>query len=147
MEYLSEILIVAAILVVVAVAAVSFEPANPLEPWLRLMQRYAAGQQPPGVSFPDQDVLFGSGRGRLKSMAIAAKFDATIDDFGLWINYKGPLPEDVASVIRIPGTHVRFSGQHGQHYLFELYAEPPVKMGVRCEFGETLMGRCNSTEA
>lgn len=147
MEYLSEILVVAAILVVVAVAAVSFEPANPLEPWLRLAQRYAAGQQPSSVSFPEQDVHFGSGRGRLKGMAIAAKFDATIDDYGLWISYKGPLPENVASVIKIPGTHVRFSGQHGQHFLFELYAEPPVKMGVRGEFGETLMRRCNPAEA
>ena len=147
MEYLSEILIVAAILVVVAVAAVSFEPANPLGPWLRLTERYSAGQQPPTVSFPEQDVLFGSGRGRLKTMAIAAKFDATIDEYGLWIVYKGPLPEEVASSVRIPGTHVRFSGQHGQHYLFELYAEPPVKMGVRGEFGEQLMQRCSSAAA
>jgi hypothetical protein len=147
MEFLSEILIVGAILAVVAVAAVSFEPANPLEPWLRLAQRYSAGQQPGSLSFPDQDILFGSGRSRLKSMAIAAKFDAEIDDFGLWIIYKGPLPEEVVSSVRIPGTHVRFGGQHGQHYLFELYAEPPVKMGLRGELGEKLMQRCNSATA
>ena len=142
MEQMGTVFIVMAVLLVVAIAAFSFEPANPLEPWMRLVQSYATQRQPSQVSFVDQDVRFGSKRGGLKSLSIAAKFDATIDDFGFWLTYKGPLPEDCADTIKIPGTHVRFITHSGDQYAFELYANSPVTMGVRGDLGELLMQRC-----
>lgn len=142
MEHMGSALIALAILLVVAIAAFSFEPSNPLEPWFRLVQTYAAQRQPSQVSFVDQDVRFGGKRGGLKSLSIAAKFDATIDDFGFWLTYKGPLPEDCAETIKIPGTHVRFVTQSKDLHAFELFAQPPVTIGVRGELGEQLMQRC-----
>ena len=93
-----------AVILVVAIAAFSFEPANPLEPWLRLVQSYGTGRAPSQVSFVDQEVTFGGKRGGLKKLSIAARFDATIDDFGFWLTYKGPLPDDCPDTIKIPGT-------------------------------------------
>lgn len=142
MEFMSEAFVVLAILLVVGVAAFSFEPANPLESWLRLAQSYGTGRQPSQVSFPGQDVLFGAKRGGLKKLSIAAEFDATVDDFGFWLTYKGPLPEDATETIKIPGTHVRFVLQNGDQYVFELFAEPPVTVAVKGELGATLMERC-----
>jgi len=142
MEYFGSAFIALAVLLVVVIAAFSFEQANPLDPWLRLIQSYATSRAPSTVSYVDQDVRFGAKSGSLKSLAIAAKFDATIDDFGFWLTYKGPLPDEVPDTIKVPGTHIRFVGQKGGQHVFDLYSDPPVKVGVRGELGDVLMERC-----
>lgn len=142
MEHMGSAFIALAVILVVALAAFSFEPANPLEPWLRLVQSYGTGRQPSQVSFVDQEVTFSGKRGGLKKLSIAAKFDAAIDDFGFWLTYKGPLPDNCPDTIKIPGTHVRFITQAGKEHVFELYAEPPVTVGVRGDLGDLLMQRC-----
>lgn len=145
MEQMGSALIALAVILVVAIAAFSFEPANPLEPWLRLVQSYATPRQPSQVSFVDQEVQFGGKRGGLKNLAIAARFDATVDDFGFWLRYKGPLPEDCPDTLKIPGTHVRYLSKVGRQQVFELFASPPVAMGVQGELGEALMQRCRQS--
>lgn len=142
MENLGSAFIALAVLLVVVIAAFSFEQTNPLDPWLRLIQSYATQRAPSQVLYPNQDVRFGAKSGSLKSMSIAAKFDATIDDFGFWLTYKGPLPDEVPDTVKVPGTHVRFVAQKGDQFIFDLFAEPPVKIGVRGELGSTLMERC-----
>lgn len=141
MEYLGTALIALAVLLIVVIAAFSFQPANPLEPWLRLVQSYATNRQPSQIGFADQQVLFGGTRGGLKTLSIAAKFDATIDDFGLWLTYKGGLPEDCPDTVKIPGTHVRFVAEKGDQFMFDLFAEPPVRIGLRADLGKTLRQR------
>lgn len=142
MEYMGSAFIALAVLLAVVIAAFSFEPANPLEPWLRLVKSYAAGGRAPQVAFADQVVQFGAKRGGLKDLAIAARFDATIDDFGLWLTYKGPLPDDTPATLKIPGTHIRYLSGAGQKELFEIYASPPVRIGVRGELAKELQRRC-----
>jgi len=142
MEYLGSAFIALAILLVVVIAAFSFEQTNPLDSWLRLAQSYATPRAPSQVSYTHQDILFGAKSGSLRSLAIAAKFDATIDDFGFWIIYKGPLPDEVPDTVKIPGTHIRFVGQKGNQFIFDLFAEPPVKVGLHGELGSLLMDRC-----
>ena len=46
MDFLGPAFVVFAILIVVAIAAVSFEPANPFEKWLQLAERYATERRP-----------------------------------------------------------------------------------------------------
>lgn len=142
MEYLGSALVALAVLLVVVIAAFSFEQSNPLDAWFRLIQSYATPRAPSQVSFANQDIRFGSKAGNLKNLAIAAKFDATIDDFGFWIIYKGPLPDEVPDTVKIPGTHIRFVGQKSNEFVFDLFAEPPVKISVRGELGNALMERC-----
>ena len=131
-----------AVVLVVAIAAFSFEPANPLEPWLRLVTSYGTPRQPSQVAFTDQEVQFGGKRGGLKNLAIAAKFDATVDEFGFWLTYKGPLPEDCTDTLKIPGTHVRYVARVGRQQVFELFASPPVTIGLSGELSDVLMQRC-----
>jgi len=142
MEYLGSAFVVLAVLLVVAIAAFSFEPANPLEPWFRLAKSYATNREPSQVGYVDENVLFGQKRGGQKSLSIAAKFDATIDDFGFWLTYKGPLPDDCPETLKIPGTHIRFVTEVGNQYVFDLFAEPPVTVSLKGELGELLMQRC-----
>lgn len=142
MEYFGSALIALAVLLVVVIAAFSFDQANPLEPWLRLVQSYGTQRTPSQVSFANQDVRFGGKRGALKSLSIAAKFDVTIDDFGFWLTYKGPLPDGCAETVKVPGTHIRFVAQKGGQNVFDLYADPPVRIGLRGELGDILMERC-----
>lgn len=142
MEYLGPTFIVFAILLVVTIAAMSFEPANPLEAWFKLAERYQTARRPSAVEFSDQLLLFGTGR--VKRLNDFARFDVTIDDFGLWIVYRNNDQDEVPSALKIPGTHVRYRGQQGGRYLFELYAEPPVRMAAGGELGGTLRQRCQA---
>lgn len=142
MEYLSETLIVAAILIVVAVAVVSFEPANPFASWLKLAERYGTERRPSQIQHAGQKVLFGGQRGRLRTLNEFVTFDMTIDEFGLWIVLNGVDPEQAVTGLKIPGTHVRPAGQHGKNFLFDLYAEPPVRIAVSGQLGSELAERC-----
>jgi hypothetical protein len=142
MEHMGSAFIALAVVLAVAIAAFSFKPANPLEPWLRLATSYATPRQPSQMAFVNQDVQFGGKRGGLKNLAIAAKFDATVDDFGFWLAFKGPLPEDCPATLKIPGTHVRYVSEVGNLQVFELFASPPVTIGVRGELGDALRQRC-----
>lgn len=144
MEYIGPILIVFAILIAVAVAAVAFEPANPFAKWLQLAKHYATPRRPSAVQYADQKIQFGGQKARLTSLNEFVRFDVTIDDFGLWVVCKGIETDEVPLALKIPGTHVRFCGQHGRNYLFDLYAEPPVRIAVHGELGEELQRRCRS---
>ena len=144
MDFLGPAFVVFAILMVVAIAAVAFEPANPLEQWLRLAERYATERRPSEVQFPDQRMLFGGKRGRLKPLTPFVTIDATVDDFGLWLVCKGVEAEQFDPAVKIPGTHVRAAGTHGKHYVFELYAEPPVRIAVHGDLGQELANRVSS---
>jgi len=140
MDYLGPTFIVFAILVVVVIAAVAFEPANPFESWVRLAERYQTARRPSELHFSDQRLLFGAKR--LKRLNDFALFDAAIDSFGLWIIYKNNDNQELPDALKIPGTHVRFRGQQGNQYVFELFAEPPVRICVRGELGAQLQKHC-----
>jgi len=147
MEYLTEAFIAIVVIAVVAIAAVSFEPANPLAPWLKLVERYATGRRPSQRTFTDVSVLFGSPRRAPRPLTDFGHFDVALDDFGLWFVYKGPLPDDCPAGIKIPGTHVRFVQQKGDQYLFDLFAEPPVRIAVPGEAGAAIQQKCQSDPA
>ena len=142
MAYLTEAFIAIAIIAVVAIAAVSFEPANPLASWFKLAERYGTERRPSQRAFTDVGVLFGSTRGALRPLTDFGKFDVELDDFGLWLIYKGPLPDDCAAGIKVPGTHVRFVKQKGDQYLFDLFAEPPVRIAVQGDPGVMIQQKC-----
>jgi hypothetical protein len=144
MDFLGPAFVVFAILIVVAIAAASFEPANPFEQWLRLAERYATGRRPSSVAFADQRMLFGGKRGRLKPLTPFVTIDATVDDFGLWLVCKGVEAEQFEPALKIPGTHIRAAGKHGKHYVFELFAEPPVRIAVQDALGQELVNRVSS---
>ena len=86
------------------------------------------------------------GHKRVKRLNDFARFDTAIDDFGLWIIYRNNDQDEIPGALKIPGTHVRFEAHHGQQYLFQLYAEPPVCMTAKGEFGETLMNKVQGNE-
>lgn len=144
MDFIGPAFVVFAILIVVAIAAVSFEPANPFEQWLRLAERYATERRPSEIGFADQRILFGSKRGRLKPLTPFVTIDATLDDFGLWLVCKGVEAEQFEPALKIPGTHIRAAGQHGKRFVFELYAEPPVRVAVQGALGQELLNRARS---
>jgi hypothetical protein len=144
MDFLGPAFVVFAILIVVAIAAVAFEPANPFEQWLRLAERYATERRPSEVQHPGQRILFGGKRGSLKPLTPFVTVDVTVDDFGLWLVCKGVEDPQFAPAVKIPGTHVRAAGNKGKHYVFELYAEPPVRIAVSGALGQELANRVSS---
>ncbi len=139
MEYFSETLIVLMILVGVAVAAVAFEPADPLENWKRLTEHYATSGWPGDPQFTMQQIHFGGPRGALKPLSPSATFDVEVDEFGLCLAGRGIGAEDTPDIVRIPGTHVRPAGKRRQGYVFKLYAEPAVRILVGGELGSELL--------
>ena len=147
MQYRTEPCSANVVLAVVAIAAVSFEPRNPLAPWVKLVERYPTDRRPSQRTFTDVSVLFGSPRRAPRPLTDFGHFDVALDDFGLWFVYKGPLPDDCPAGIKIPGTHVRFVQQKGDQYLFDLFAEPPVRIAVPGEAGAAIQQKCQSDPA
>lgn len=141
MSYLGPALAVLAILAVVAVAAVAFEPANPFALWLKLAEHYGSDRRPAQLTHPNELVLFASMRGGFKSLGEATSFDVAIDDDGLWIVMKGSRPEGCPTVLKIPGTHIRFREQRGEQYHFDVFARPPAKMALSGDLGKEIMQR------
>ena len=139
MDLLGPTFIVFAILIIVAVAAVSFTPSAPYDVWLKLAERYQTQRRPSTIEFSNQVLMFGEKR--VKRVNDFARFDATIDDFGLWIIFRNNDQAEIPSALKIPGTHVRYEAHHGEQYLFQLYAEPTIRMTAKGEFGKTLMNK------
>ena len=144
MDFLAQTLIVFAILITVVIAALSFEPADPFAAWVKLAERYGTDRRPSAIQFAGQRLRFGGQRARPKPLNSFVTFDATIDDFGLWIICKGIDEEQFPAALKIPGTHVRFLVEKGNEYLFDLYAEPPVRISVRGDLGRALAERSRS---
>ena len=144
MDFMGSTLIVFAILIAVAVAAVAFEPANPLQQWIKLTEQYGTHDQPSNAQFTGQQITFGGQRGGLKSLNKFVSFDATIDEFGLWLVLKGAENPDITPAVRIPGTHVRPVGQRGRTMRFDLFAEPPVRIGVTGDLAAELTQKLNN---
>jgi hypothetical protein len=142
MEHLGSAIIVFAVLIGVAIAAIAFEPADPLQKWLKLTEQYGTSDRPSEIQFAGQTIHFGGRRGSLRLVNPSALFDATVDNVGLWLVLKGVDDTDVPSALRIPGTHIRPAGNRGSSYHFDLYAEPPVRMAVSGEFGAELHRKC-----
>ena len=139
MEYLGETIVVLLILVGVAVAAVAFEPADPLENWNRLIERYGTSNWPGNPQFTAQQIQFGGPRGALKPLSPEATFDAEIDEFGLCLAGRGIDSGGNSHIIRVPGTHIRPGGKRKQGLVFKLYAEPPVRILVAGELGSEML--------
>ena len=66
MEHLGSAIIVFAVLIGVAVAAIAFEPADPLQKWLKLTEQYGTHDRPSEVQFANQQIRFGGQRGSLR---------------------------------------------------------------------------------
>lgn len=141
MESLGPGFIVIAVLVIVAVAAVAFQPADPMEKWLRLTASYGTREQPQTVQYTGQQILFGGERGGLKELHPAISFEATIDDHGLWLVGRGMTGPEVPSTVKIPGTHIRSAGKRGKQCRFDIFAEPPVRIAVAGDFGAELRSK------
>lgn len=142
MAYMTQAFIALAVIAVVAIAAVSFEPANPFASWLELAKRYGTDRLPSQFVFTGEHILFGATRGPLRSLKQYAVFDATLDEYGLWLHVKGTIPDGCPPTLKIPGTHIRSVKQKGEDYHFEIFAEPPVKMVAHGALGKGIMRRC-----
>lgn len=130
--------VVILVLIAVAIAAISFEPANPLQKWFKLTESYGTRERPSQTQYTDQRILFGGQRGGLKPLQPGVTFEATIDDHGLWLVCPAMVNPQSTPAVRIPGTHIRPAGRRGKQYRFELYAEPPVRIAVEGELGAEL---------
>ncbi len=144
MDFIGPTLIVFAVLIVVAIAALSFEPADPFAAWIKLAESYGTARRPSAIQHTGQRIRFGGQRGKLKHLNDFVTFDTTIDDFGVWIICNGIDEEQFPAALKIPGTHVRFAGAQRNEYLFDLYAEPPVRISAHGEFGQALEERSRS---
>jgi hypothetical protein len=147
MEFLGQSLIVFGILIAVAIAVVAFEPASPFAKWVELAKRYATNERPDATQFRGQTILFGGTRGNLKALDENLRFDIATDDFGLWLTANGADPKQIERpVVRIPGSHVRFHKQRGDEFTFDLFAEPPVRIALHGEAGQTVRTLCEGNE-
>lgn len=147
MEFLGQALVVFGILIAVAIAVVAFEPASPVARWVELAKRYATSERPESIGFRGQTIWFGGTKGAPKPLVDGLRFDIATDDFGLWLIANGADRELIEKpVLRIPGSHVRFHKQQGETCFFDLFAQPPVRIALQGEAGQTLRSLCEGKD-
>ena len=96
---MTQIFIVFIVLLVVVIASLAYEPANPFDAWLKLAERYQTSRRPSEIQFTNQVLMFGAKR--VKRLNDFARFDVTIDDFGLWIIFRNNDQEEIPDALKI----------------------------------------------
>lgn len=138
-------LLVFSVLGLVAIAAVSYVPANFLGNYRRLAERFETNCRPKSITFPGEYIMVGRLiRGPYffaKSFGDFARFDVTIDDEGLWFLYDGPLPSKAPDCMLVPWDRVKLKNNRGHIYFFDIEASDPVEISVAATLGEAICRR------
>lgn len=147
MDDIATSLIVLAILAAVAVAAVMYTPTTFLGQWQKLASVYQTSNTPPSANFPDEHIFFGKLMPLLpfrSDLGEYAKFDVALDDDGLWLMYDGPLPPKCPPRMFVPGNHIKYLKDKGEHFFFLIHADRPVPMMTRRPLGEAIQRKMTS---
>ena len=98
------------------------------------------------ASFRNVAIRFGHGFSAFvtpwkRNLAEYARFDAEIDDEGLWLMYDGPEPRKAPPVMLIPFSRIEYCGQSRRWHAFNVQADQVVPMSLDHEMGNALKRR------
>ncbi len=133
MDFLASPFGVMAILGIVAVAAVVFQPAKYVGIWQKVAELYATERRPSSTAFPGEDVAFG--------LYEFTRIDAALDDEGFWMVYNGPDPRKAPPCALVPWDCIRFKDNKGDRYNFQIRLKKPQEFYVSPELGSALQRR------
>lgn len=133
MDFLASPLGVFAILAVITIAAVVYEPSSYVGIWREFAKHYETKRRPQSIRFAGEELSLGEDE--------FAHVDASIDDEGLWILYNGPEPGKAPECSLIPWDRLRFRRQTPSRYNFQVRLNQPLDIYVSPELGKAMQPR------
>ena len=133
MSFLASPLGVLLILAIVAIAAVSFQPARYVGIWREVARFYETDKRPSSLQFRDEEISLG--------LYEFARVDAQLDDAGFWILYNGPEPGKAPPCVLIPWDCIRFKQETDSRHNFQIRLKDPQELLVSAELGAALIRR------
>ena len=133
MNFLASPLGVLTILAIVAIAAITFQPARYVGIWREVARYYETERRPSSTQFRDEEISLGSYE--------FARIDAQLDDEGFWIVYNGPDPKKAPPCVLIPWDCIRFKQETESRHNFQVRLKHPQELLVSPELGAALKRR------
>ncbi|MDH5621004.1 MAG: hypothetical protein OEY74_02885 [Gammaproteobacteria bacterium] len=133
MSFLASPLGVLLILAVVAIAAITFQPARYVGIWREVAKFYETERRPSSTPYRDEEISLG--------LHELARIDAQLDDEGFWIVYNGPEPSKAPPCVLIPWDCIRFRQASDSRHHFQIRLKNPQELLVSPELGAALKRR------
>ncbi len=136
MNFLASPIGVLVILVIVAIAAVAFEPAKYVGAWREVAERYETNRRPSSIAFPGESISLG--------IYEFTHVDAALDDEGFWMMYNGPDPKKAPACVLISWDCIRFKQAQESRHNFQIKLKKPLEFYVSPDLGAALQRRSMS---
>lgn len=133
MSFLASPLGVFAILAVVAIAAVVFQPARYVGIWREVAKFYETERRPSARQFHNEEISLG--------LFEFARIDAALDDEGFWMLYGGPDPRKAPRCVLIPWDCIRYKQETDSAHNYQIRLKDPQELLVSPELGAALKRR------
>ncbi|MDE0789097.1 MAG: hypothetical protein OSA87_00080 [Woeseiaceae bacterium] len=133
MNFLASPIGVIAILAIVAIAAVMYQPAKYVGVWRELAKLYETDKRPISAAFKGESIEVGSFN--------YSQVDIVLDDDGFWILYGGPGPQKVPACIQVPWGCVRYRQEKRGRQNFQIRGKKPIELWVMPELGAAMQRR------
>ncbi len=133
MNFLASPLGVLTILAIVAIAAITFQPARYVGIWREVARFYETERRPSSTPYRDEEISLG--------LHELARIDAQLDDEGFWIVYSGPDPSKAPPCVLIPWDCIRFKQETESRHNFQVRLKDPQELLVSPELGAALKRR------
>jgi|TARA_B110000444_G_scaffold18220_1_gene15316 hypothetical protein len=133
MNFLASPIGVIAILAIVAIAAVMYEPAKYVGVWRELAKLYEADKQPISITFKGESIKVG----RLDYSQV----DIALNDDGFWILHVGSSPQKAPACIQVPWDCVRYRQEKRGRQNFQIRGKKPIELWVMPELGAVMQRR------
>ena len=133
MNFLASPIGVIAILAIVAIAAVMYQPANYVGVWRELAKLYETDKRPISAAFQGESIEVGPFN--------YSQVDIVLDDDGFWMLYGGPGPQKVPACIQVPWDCVRYRQEKRGRQNFQIRGKKPIELWVMPELGAAMQRR------
>tara|TARA_B110000438_G_scaffold303491_1_gene365221 strand:+ start:3039 stop:3473 length:435 start_codon:yes stop_codon:yes gene_type:complete len=133
MNFIASPIGVIAILAIVAIAAVMYEPAKYVGVWRELAKLYETNKQPISVTFKGESIKVG----RLDFSQV----DIALNDDGFWILHVGISPQKAPACIQVPWNCVRYRQEKQNRQNFQIRGRKPIELWVASELGTAMQRR------
>jgi hypothetical protein len=133
MSFLASPLGVIAILAIVAIAALAFQPAKYAGIWRDVAKFYATDKRPLSPQFRNEEISLG--------LFEFARIDAALDDDGFWMLYSGPDAGKAPPCVLIPWDCIRYKQTTDSGHNYQIRLKEPQELLVSDELGTALKRR------
>lgn len=133
MDFIASPLGVFAILAIVVIAAMTFQPQELTGAWREVLKLYGSKHEPASISFDDETIELGFHN--------FTTVDVSLDDEALSIVHRSKDPKGGITVASIPWDCVRYRQKKSDRQNFQVRGKDPIELWVATELGEAMQRR------